>query len=406
MHVLYLTRNGLLEPLGQSQVFAYLRGLSQEYRITLITYEKDKDRADTTRVSQLRAECKAQGIRWLPQRFRSRPRMIAPALSMIRMVWLALCETRRSNVRLIHARSYIPAAAALIVFRLTGVPFIFDMRALWAEELITAGRYRRGSLLHRLIVALERACLRNAAGIVSLTQAAVDYLHQEYPQELEGQRIFVIPTCADLKRFEPAYTERGAERMYGCIGSVLSGWFRLNWLSAFFMRAAMRDADASFEIITRDNAVEVRRRVDPDHKLGDRLTIRSCSSSEMHHAIQGHDVSAMFYAGGEISELGRSPTRMAEVLACGLPVVANSGVGDVAWLISQYRVGVLVAGSGSVEMQAALDNLDRLLQDPDLASRCRAAAEAVFSLEVGIEAYGRIYGLILKESMKGPECAG
>jgi len=37
---LYLTRNGLLEPLGQSQVIAYLRGLSQNYKITLITYEK------------------------------------------------------------------------------------------------------------------------------------------------------------------------------------------------------------------------------------------------------------------------------------------------------------------------------------------------------------------------------
>ena len=53
---LYLTRNGLLEPLGQSQVFSYLRGLSQEHRITLISYEKDDDWADTQRVAQMRAE--------------------------------------------------------------------------------------------------------------------------------------------------------------------------------------------------------------------------------------------------------------------------------------------------------------------------------------------------------------
>lgn len=406
MPVLYLTRNGLLEPLGQSQVFAYLRGLSQEYRITLITYEKDHDRTDSTRVSQVRAECEALGIRWLPQRFRFKPRVIAPVLSMMRMIWLALRETRRSQIRLIHARSYIPAAAALIVYRLTGVPFIFDMRALWPEELITAGRFRRGSLFHRVIVALERACLRNAAGVVSLTHAAVDYLHQEYPKELEDQRICVIPTCADLKRFKPSETERSTERVYGCIGSVLSGWFRLNWLSAFFSAAAIRDAGTSFEIITRDNAVEVRRRVDPDQQLGNRLTICSRPSGDMHHAIQGHDVSAMFYAGGEVSELGRSPTRMAEVLACGLPVAANSGVGDVARIISQYRVGVLVEGSGAAEMQAALEKLDRLLEDPGLASRCRAAAEAVFSLEVGTEAYGRLYGLILKESVNDRECAG
>lgn len=67
---LYLTRNGLLEPLGQSQVLSYLRGLSRQHRITLITYEKDKDWADTARVVKLRMECERLGIRWLPQRFR------------------------------------------------------------------------------------------------------------------------------------------------------------------------------------------------------------------------------------------------------------------------------------------------------------------------------------------------
>ncbi len=60
---LYLTRNGLLEPLGQSQVFCYLRGLTQEHRIILITYEKDDDWSDTQRVVKMRAECNRLGIR-------------------------------------------------------------------------------------------------------------------------------------------------------------------------------------------------------------------------------------------------------------------------------------------------------------------------------------------------------
>ena len=42
MNATYLTRNGLLEPLGQSQVMAYLRGLSNKHSI-IITYEKPKD---------------------------------------------------------------------------------------------------------------------------------------------------------------------------------------------------------------------------------------------------------------------------------------------------------------------------------------------------------------------------
>jgi glycosyltransferase involved in cell wall biosynthesis len=227
---LYLTRNGLLEPLGQSQVFAYLRGLSRDYRITLITYEKEEDQADTARVEALRAECESLGISWLPQRFSRKPRVVAPALSMVHMFWLVWREVRAGRAELIHARSYIPAAVALAIHKLSGVPFIFDMRALWPEELITAGRLTRGSSMHRAIVWIERACLRR-------------------------------------------------------------------------------------------------------------------SSEDMPDAVRGHDLSLMFYAGGEISELGRSPTRMAEVLACGLPVVANEGVGDVADIVRRKNIGVIVEGA-------------------------------------------------------------
>ena len=88
---LYLTRNGLLEPLGQSQVMAYLRGLSHKHTITLITYEKPQDWADVTAMNHARADCNAHGIQWLPQRFRSYPKIIAPLFSMIRLVWLLLC---------------------------------------------------------------------------------------------------------------------------------------------------------------------------------------------------------------------------------------------------------------------------------------------------------------------------
>ncbi|BCX13126.1 MAG: hypothetical protein KatS3mg067_2064 [Thermosynechococcus sp.] len=102
---LYLSRNGLLEPLGQSQVFAYLRDLAHDYQITLITYEKKEDWIDTARMAAMRAECRRLGIRWLPQRFQPHPKVIAPALSMLRMAWLVYREVRAQGVQLIHARS-------------------------------------------------------------------------------------------------------------------------------------------------------------------------------------------------------------------------------------------------------------------------------------------------------------
>lgn len=393
---LYLTRNGLLEPLGQSQVFSYLRGLSQEHRITLITYEKDDDWADTQRVAKLRAECERLGIRWLPQRFRPRPKVIAPALSMARMVWLVMREVRRQRVRLIHARSYIPAAVALVVSRLTGVPFLFDMRALWPEELITAGRLRRGSMLHKAMVAAERACLRHAGGVVSLTHAAAEHLRRVYPEDLAGQTVSVIPTCADLDRFVPA-SQPPSQRVIGCLGTVLSGWFRLDWLAAFLAVAAKRDPELRFELSTRDDPAKVRAAIGGNADLQSRLHIAPSASERVHQVLQGQMASVMFFTQG-LGKLGSSPTRMGEILGCGLPVIANDGVGDVAQIIRERRVGVLVSDSSEEAMEAAWDELRELMDDPGLGARCRSAAEEIFSLEGGTAAYSTLYAEVLEKS--------
>ncbi len=394
--VLYLTRNGLLEPLGQSQIFSYLRGLSYAYRLTVITYEKDHDRADITRVQEVKTLLSDMDIRWLPQRFLSSPKVAAPFFSTIGMMWLAFREVRVHGVCLIHARSYIPAAVALVVGRITGVPFIFDMRALWPEELITARRLRRGSLLHRCITSLEKICFEQATAVISLTHAALPYLEELYPEAFKRTRVEVIPTCVDLERFKPA-TRPPQRRVIGCLGTVLSGWFRLDWLAAFFSIAASRDPGIYFEITTRDDSARVQFELGGCFAMRSRLTVSSCSSEKVPEVLKGQIASVMFYSGGEVSELGRSPTRMAEILACGLPVVTNEGIGDVAGIIRDYRVGVLVLGLGEAEMNAAWDELLELLRDPDLQARCRRAAEDLFSLEAGTKAYLSLYKEILQE---------
>ncbi|MEX3011472.1 glycosyltransferase [Hoeflea sp. TYP-13] len=387
---MYITRNGLLEPLGQSQVMAYLRGLSSEYRVTLISFEKPEDAANITAMAKARADCEALGIRWLPQRFHYRPKLLAPAWCMIVFVFLCLREVWCGNATLIHARSYIPATVALLVNGLTGTPFIFDMRALWPEELITASRLRRGSLLHKAITAVERMCLKRAAAVISLTDAAVEHLHRKYPAELENQRVYVIPTCADLDRFVPVEENSQGPRVYGCLGTVTSGWFKIDWLAAFFNAAAARDPEARFQIVSRDDDAIIRSAIGNHAGLQERIDILSAAPHAVQDVVRCHSVSVMFFSEG-LSKLGSSPTRMGEVLGCGLPVVANPGVGDMARIIKDHRVGVLVSGPGAKEMAGALDELDTLLSDPDLGKRCRKAAETLFSLQGGTAGYKRIY---------------
>jgi glycosyltransferase involved in cell wall biosynthesis len=393
--VLYLTRNGLLEPLGHSQIFPYLRGLSRNYEITLISFEKPADVANHPLLHRARVQCAELGLRWIPLRFRLKPRPWAPALAIPQLALVALWQwRRRPSPQLVHARSYVPAAIALLLHRLTGVPFIFDMRALWPEELITAGHLQRGSKLHCSLLWLERRCLHESSAVVSLTKAAVAYLQQQYPIELAHQRIAVIPTCADLQRFQPADPAPATPLVIGCIGTVISGWFLIDWLRAFFEAIARADPTARFELISRDAPAAILAALHPAPSWADRLLIQSAAPAEMPSIVQSHTASVMFFTEG-LSKLGSSPTRMAEVLGCGRPVVTNPGVGDVEQVVRQNRVGVLARGSSAAEMDACAADLLDLLQDPDLANRCRRTAEQLFSLESGTAAYRQLYAEIL-----------
>jgi glycosyltransferase involved in cell wall biosynthesis len=397
-HILYLTRNGLLEPLGQSQIIPYLKGLASSVSITLISFEKQADLSACISHRRVQQQCQHFGIRWIPLRFRAKPRPWAPALAIPQLGLVALWQwRRRRKPELVHARSYIPAAIALLLHRLTGVPFIFDMRALWPEELITAGHLRRGSWLHRTLLWLERRCLKEASGVVSLTDAAVSHLQAVYPCELARKRVVIIPTCADLQRFQPAPSSPHEPLVIGCIGTMLSGWFRVDWLRAFFDAVERAEPTARFELISRDVPNAILKALNPSPAWRDRLEIQSATPSQMPAIVQRHTVSVMFFTDG-LSKLGSSPTRMAEVLGCGRPVVANPGVGDVEQVISQYRVGVLARGSSTVEMDACVAELLSLLKDPQLAHRCRRTAEELFSLDVGTATYSQLYSKLLQEA--------
>lgn len=399
--IIFLTRNGLLEPLGQSQIMNYLRGLSKDYSIKIISYEKYKDLNNKVAMARTIADCKTNGISWQPQLFKPHVRNISSALNIFKMILIVWKEVHNKDISLIHARSYVPAIIALIINKLTKIPFIFDMRALWPEELINSGRISRGTFMHRLILNAERACLKKSSTVISLTNAGTDHLKSIYPNEMKTQNIVVIPTCADLERFSPSKNKTPNKIVHGCTGTILSSWFLINWLANWIHFSAFRDPNSIFEIVTQDDPITIRSMIDPTKKLSERLKIYSETYENMPNVLKGHDLSIMFFSQG-LSKLGSSPTRMAEALGTGIPVIVNEGVGDVANIIKKNNVGVVVEGEGKIHMERAFDSFLNLIEDPDLISRCRMTAVSLFSLEFGTEEYRKIYKKLILD--KGNKC--
>ena len=141
--VLYITYDGLTDPLGQSQVLPYLVGLSERgHRITILSCEKraamDID-GDT-----IRKLCRTAGLDWRPLPYHKRPPVLSSVydLAMLKRGAARLQQTEAFD--LVHCRSYIPAAVGFYLKRRFEVRLIFDMRgvllATRAAGMIEAGR--------------------------------------------------------------------------------------------------------------------------------------------------------------------------------------------------------------------------------------------------------------------------
>ncbi len=93
---------------------------------------------------------------------------------------------------------------------------------------------------------------------------------------------------------------------------------------------------------------------------------------------------------GMRSDIGASnraatPTKIGEFLASGRPVVVNAGLGDLDELLARYDCGVVMPDNGDIGLDAAADELGRLLSDAGTPERCRALAEEHFNLDLGVD---------------------
>jgi glycosyltransferase involved in cell wall biosynthesis len=391
--VLYVSYDGALQPLGQSQVVAYLERLAACASITLLSFEKPADLADPARVDAMRRRLAAVGIAWLPGRYHKRPAVLSTAFDVLAGCRVARrwCRDRAAprDAAVVHVRGYVSALIGLYAKRMSGARLLFDMRGFWVDEKVEAGHWPRGGILHRAGKWWERRFLARADAIVSLTAAGVRELPALGPTQ-PGIPIVVIPTCVDLDRFMPrdAADRNPGARVVGCVGT-LSNWYLRDETLAF-LAWLCRTPRTSVLMVTREDhdriRADARRAGVPD----DRLTVTEASFDEMPRLIQRMDV-GVFFIRPCFSKRASAATKLAEFLGTGVPVVINDGIGDSGEIVRSNEVGVVLPDTSPAAFERAAAALDHLLADAGVRGRCRAGAERLFSLSDGAARYAALY---------------
>lgn len=397
--VLYLTYDGLLEPLGQSQVLAYLEQLAPAWTIRVVSFEKEKDRGDATRMAAMRARLAAANIGWTPLAYHKTPTVPATLFDIAQGVAVATWLTLRHRIVILHARSYVAALMAMLTKRMTGAKFLFDIRGFWADERVDGGLWPKDGGLYRTVKRIESALVANADHMVTLTRASARELENWPAFAAHRPALSVIPTCADLERFSPQAPAANEPFVFGYVGSV-GTWYLFDETVEFFLALARRRPDARMLIVNRSehdaiHATFARHGVAPE-----RYEIVAAEHRDVPRQIaRMHAAAAIIKP--SYSKIASAPTKLAEYLGCGVPCVGNVNVGDMQEVLESRRVGVALRDFSAEDTQAAVDGLLALLAEPDIRARCVAAARELFSLDVGVAAYGEIYRALAERGAEG-----
>lgn len=413
--VVYLSHDGMLEPLGASQVLPYVTGLAEHgFKMQIVSFEKPGDLKPPQRQLALRQELGQRGVAWHPLPYRSRPQLLAQAMDVVR----GAREVRNvlaslPGPHLIHARSYVAGMMALLVHLATGVPYIFDMRGFWIDERVEAGFWRVSSPLVSLLRRIESDLLRHAAAVVVLTHRGRALLEEREGYPPAG-RVRVVPTCTDLERFQPPRSSKhqaDVEALRSKLGvqdgpllvysGSLSTWYMgpETFLAA---RGFLAAGGGGFLVLTREVA-EARRLAE---KVGVEAVIRTVSHAEMPEWLRAADA-GLALVRPSWAKGASAPTKVGEYLASGLAVVATAGVGDLEDQFRGSPVGLAVdsrprkvSATGSWEegpgkWEAVGAQLLAMALQTDRAQLAREVALREYALDQGTEAYRQLYTDIL-----------
>ncbi len=400
--VIFISYNGMLDPLGQTQVMPYLRELAKRgVSFTLLSFEREKafTAEGISQTEELRGQLRDQNIEWHWLRYHQRPSIPATVYDVAVGIRQAKSLIKRNRIGMVHARSHIPGAIALSLKRSLGTKMIFDLRGLLAEEYVDAGHWREDSVAYRMTKSTERRIFTETDAVVTLTERIWPIIREW--EGLRGRDVqhAVIPCCADLSLFKFSDEDRTRRRAELGLGDKftivysgsLDGWYLTQQMADFFAVFRRQRPDAHFLWLTNGSHERVKGVMSNRNVPADQFSVLSVPARMVPSYLSAADA-ALSFNKPSFSKLASSPTKNGEYLACGLPLIINAGIGDSDALIDDWNAGVMLEDFTDSEYAEAGTFIEAMAAKPGTRKAARAIAERLFDLQtVGVERYADLY---------------
>jgi len=180
------------------------------------------------------------------------------------------------------------------------------------------------------------------------------------------------------------------ELVISYLGSIGS-WYMLDEMLELFSVIKEKFPSAKFLFVTHSPAEMILSKLGKYHLKPEDVMIKEAMRHEVPLYTKASDINISFIK-PVYSKLSSSPTKLGEVLSMGIPIIVNSGVGDVKSIVEKSKGGIVIDQFTRESYAMIADRIPALLQsDPQ---NVRQNIEPIFSLQRGIELYKAAYSKV------------
>lgn len=309
----------------------------------------------------------------------------------------------------IHARGVWAAAmAARIAQRRRWVKVVYDVRGDYIAEhaLHHAGHGDERGLRVRLgqwrIGRAEARACEGAGRILCVSRVLRSVLEDRYPGA--GVKAAVVPGCFDPAKFQlnDASRREWRERLgledrfvIAYAGSMIS--YQLpGSIARTGAQACRLRKDAHLLVLTPE--VEKARQLMREGGLSEgQFTCRKVRHAEMPGALNAADLGLLLRRPDPVNRVA-SPTKAAEYMACGTPLLVSDGIGDISQLVASEGVGAVLPTVDDDERLRA--TLEALLGDLPAREHVAGVARQKLARDRYLPTYLDLYGQLANAALR------
>ncbi len=408
-NILFISYDGMTDPLGQSQVIPYLTGLSKfGYQFTILSCEKPAKLEKNK--NHIETILEPYSIKWVPITYHKRPPVFSSVYDVAMLKRKAAQLHAVEKFDMVHTRAGIPSLIGLWMKKKLGLKFLHDMREFYADSRVDGGMWKIDNLFYKTIYNYfkrkENEEVEMSDGIVCLTYAA-EKIIKEWPHYNKEVILEVIPCSTDMALFDPEKINHQQKDklkkelnisendfIVSYLGSI-GGWYLTDEMMQFCKSVSDKIPNAKFLFISPHEPktiLDIAKRFDITEE---KIIVKNAQRNEVPLLLSTSNHS-IFFIKACYSKQSSSPTKHGEIMAMGIPVVTNSGVGDVAEIVEKYQSGIVIKNLDKTNYDSYAEKLCTTNYD---AKRIRAGAQAFYSLENAIQKYLKVYNHILGEKI-------